>query len=219
MAFDTVLEMELFVEFIPADFRQVIAPRVKKHAVEQTFRAVHGQRLARADLLIKLQQAVLVIIRRIFAETGQKLRLLAKQLYNLRIGPIAQGAYQYGHRHFTGAVHADVKNIVGIRLVFQPCAPVRDHGTGIQLLADLVMPDAIINTRGTYQLADNNPLCPINHEGTGIGHKRKVAHEDRMLINLFFIFIVKPYPHLQRRRIRRITFFAFSDGILNFVPA
>ena len=55
------------------------------------------------------------------------------------------------------------------------------------------MADSIINTGGTNKLADDNTFCAVNNEGSCLSHQGQIAHEDFMLCNLFFFFIVKTY--------------------------
>ena len=50
----TVFEHQLFIEFIASYFCQVITSRIKEHTVDQAFRTVYCQRLARTDLFVQL---------------------------------------------------------------------------------------------------------------------------------------------------------------------
>ena len=81
------------------------------------------------------------------------------------------------------------------------------------------MANGIVDTGGTYQLADNNTLCSIDHKGTGLCHQRKVTHENLMFTNLFFLFIVQTNCHGQRRRVGSISLLAFFNRIFHIVPA
>ena len=191
MALDPVLKVKLLVEFISADLGQVVSSGVEEHAVEQALRAVNGQRLAGTDLPVELQQAVLIVVGGIFAEAGQELGLLAEQVDDLRVGAVSQGTDENRHRNLSGPVHAHVKYIVGIRLVLQPCAPVGDHSAGEKLFADLIMADSIVDTGGTHQLADDYPLCSVDHEGARVRHKRKVAHKNLVLVDLVLVLVAK----------------------------
>ena len=51
------------------------------------------------------------------------------------------------------------------------------------------MADSIVNTRRTYQLADNDTLRTVDYKGARLGHQRKISHKDLMLVNLV-IFLV-----------------------------
>ena len=53
-AADTVSQHKLFIEFISADFGQIISSGVKEHGINQAFRTFHTQRLAGTDLFIQL---------------------------------------------------------------------------------------------------------------------------------------------------------------------
>jgi len=77
--------------------------------------------------------------------------------------------------------------------------------------------DSIVDTRGTHQLADDNTLCAVDHESTGLCHQRKVAHENLMLIDLVSLLVVKSDLDLQRCRISCISFFALRNCVLYIV--
>ena len=81
-----------------------------------------------------------------------------------------------------------------------------------------IVSDSIVDTRGTHQLADDNTLCAVDHESTGLCHQRKVAHENLMLIDLVSLLVVKSDLDLQRCRISCISFFALF-GIVYFTSS
>ena len=170
VAADPVAQHQLLVEFISADFRQIISSGVEEHGVDQALRAFHAQGLAGTDLLIQLQKTFLIVLSGIFGEAGLNLGLVAEQLPDLVVCANAQGAQKNRDRHLSGAIHADVKHIVGIRLVFQPCSAVGDHGAGEQPLADLIMSDSVINAGGTHQLTDDDTFCAIDDKSTCLRH-------------------------------------------------
>ena len=216
---DPAAKRQFFVEFISSDLGQIITAGIKKHSVNQTLRAVHGQRLSRTDLLVQFQKAFLIIRRCILGEARQYFRLLAEMFRYFRIRPQSEGAQKNGDRHFSGAVHTYPENIVGVSLVLQPRAPVGNNRTAVEFFSKLVMVNAVVNTRRTHQLADNNTLCAVNNKGAGGRHKREISHENLMLTDLVFFAVIEAHFNLQRSLVCCIPLFAFLYGILYIVLA
>ena len=214
-----VREVQLLVELVPSDLREVVSSRVKEHGAEKSLRAVHGERLARADLPVELQQAVRVVVGRVLCEARLELRLIAEHLDDLAVRAEAERAQENRDRHLSGAVHADVEHIVRVRLILEPCAAVRNDLAEIALLAELVVLQGKIDARGADELADNDALRAVDHEGPGVSHERKVAHEDLVLLELILILIVKSDFDLDRCGIGRISLLALLDGVLHFIAA
>ena len=123
--------MKLLIKFITPNLCKVISSRVKKHCRNQAFRTVYRQRLARADFFIKLQQALLIIRRHILAEACNNLWLLAKQIYNFLVRPYTKRTNEYSNRDLPCPVYTNIKNVIGVCFIFQPCATVWNYGTGV----------------------------------------------------------------------------------------
>ena len=187
---DTVPEHQLLVEFISTNLCQIITARVKEHGHDQTLGALYSQRLAGTDLFVQFQKALLITGGHILRKTCHDLRLLTEQIDDFLIGTIAQCTDQYSDRHLTGTVYTNIKNVIGVSFVFQPCTTVRDYGTGKQSLSQFIMRNTVINTRGTNQLADDYTLSTVDHEGTGCCHQRQVSHKDLMLIDLIVFMVI-----------------------------
>ena len=81
------------------------------------------------------------------------------------------------------------------------------------------MPDGIVNTGGTNQLAYNDTLCAIDDKGTGVCHQRKITHKNFMLADFLFLLVVEANPDLQGSGIICISFLAFLNRIFYIVPA
>jgi len=79
------------------------------------------------------------------------------------------------------------------------------------------MANTVVDTRGTYQLADNNTLSTVNHKGTGICHQGQIAHENLVFIHFIFIFIVQSYLYLKWCSVSCVPFFTLFDGILYII--
>ena len=146
MAGNAVAQKKLLIKFITADFSQIIPSRVEEHSMDQRLSRIHCQRLARADLLVEFKKAFRIVRRRVLGKGSHELRLLAEHLNDFLVGADTERADQLRDRDFSCAVHTDIEDIVGIRLVLKPCAAVRDDGAGKQSLADLVVRDTVIDT-------------------------------------------------------------------------
>ena len=215
MAGNPVSQHQLLIKFIPSHLGQIISSGVKKHAGNQALRAFHRQRLAGPDFFVQLQKALLIGFGSILGQGGQKLGFLTEQFQNLRIGADAEGTDQHRDGHLSGSIYTNVKNIIGVSFVFQPCAPVGNHGAGIQLFAQLIVGNPIIDTRRTHQLADDNTFRSVNHEGSRIRHQGQISHENIMLADLIIFLIVKSHPDLQRCGVGGIPLRAFFNRILH----
>ena len=57
------------------------------------------------------------------------------------------------------------------------------------------MSNAIINSRRTHELTDDNTLCTVDNKCTRLCHQRKISHKNLMLVNLISLFIVETDSH------------------------
>ena len=86
----------------------------------------------------------------ILGDTSKNLWFFTEHIDDFLICSDTEGTDQHGYRYFTGTVNTYVENIVGIGFIFQPCTTVWNHGTGIEFFTDLIMADAVVDTRGTH---------------------------------------------------------------------
>ena len=151
---DSVLKMKLLIKLITSNLRKVIAARVEEHTVQKRACRINGQRLARSDLTIELEKTTLVVLclRLLLLEGSEKLRLLTEELDDLLIGAYTHRSDKCRYRNLTGSIHTYPVNIIGIGLILDPCATVRNHGAAVELLTNLIMVYAIINARRTNEL-------------------------------------------------------------------
>ncbi len=155
---------------------------------------------------------------RILRKGTAQLRLIAEQIDDLLIGAKTEGTDQDRDRHLSGAVHTDPEDIIGIGLVLQPCATVRNHLAAVEGLAVFILVNAVVDARRTDQLRDNDTLCAVDDERTGLGHQGQIAHEDLLLLHVLGIFlVVKTDLDLERRSVGGIAFLALCDRVLVLV--
>ena len=131
----TVLIRQFLIEFVTADFCQVVTLRIKEHGGDQVFCVLHLKRLTRTELVIELQDTALVIVRVVLLKAGKDLWLLAEHFYDLFIGADAQCTDQDRDRHFSCFVGMNIVNVVGVCLILKPCASVRNDVACIQLFS------------------------------------------------------------------------------------
>ena len=102
-----------------------------------------------------------------------------------------QRTQESGDKDLAVFINTHIEQVVGVCLILQPCAPVGDHGVGIQFLTGLVMVHVVIHAGGTHQLRHNAALCTVDYKSAGIRHQREVAHEDDVLLHLTGLFVLQ----------------------------
>ncbi len=60
------------------------------------------------------------------------------------------------------------------------------------------MPDSVVDTGRTDKLADYNSLGTVYNKGSGLGHKRQIAHENIMLLDVLILFAVQAHFNKER---------------------
>ena len=110
----TVTEHKLLIELISSDFGKIVSSRIKEHGIDEAFRALNRQRLARTYLLVKFKKTFLIIGSHVFTERCHYLRLVAEQIENLLIGPETERTKQNGDGNFSCTVHAHKENIIRV---------------------------------------------------------------------------------------------------------
>ena len=213
MAGNALGKRQLLVHFIAAKARKVIPARVKEQAVQMALRALHRGGLARAQLAVRLQQALFLAGGGVFGQGGLNALVVAEEIADARVVAQAQSAQEHRHRNFAVFINAHIEHIVRICLKLKPCAAVGVHGGGKQLFARFVVAFAEIHARAAHQLRDNHALGAVVQERAGIRHQREIAHEDLLLFHLARLFVQQACGDAQRRGIGGIALFAFLDGV------
>ena len=98
----------------------------------------------------------------------------------------ADGLEQDGDRHLAATVDTEVEDVLGVELEVQPRATVRNDAGREQQLARAVRFATVVleeHARRTVQLRDDDTLGAVDHEGTGGGHERNLAHVDLLLLH------------------------------------
>ena len=208
-------QRQFVVHLVAAETSQVVAVRVKEQRIQVAAGVLHRRGLAGAQLAVHFQQTFLGGMGDVLFQGGVDLGLgVAEELTDLLIGPQPQRTDQRGHRQLAVFIDADIENVLGVRLVFQPGTAVGVHGGGKQVLAGTVLAGAVENTGRTDQLADDGTLGTVGDEGAGIGHERELAHEDLLLLHLAGLLVEQPGRDIQGRRIGGVPLLTFFNGVL-----
>ena len=104
-----------------------------------------------------------------------------EQLDDLLVGPEPEGPQEDRDQEFLLPVEPDVERVLGVVLEFDPGAAVRDD------LADeepLVLPRPEKHAGRALELADHDPLDPVENERALFGHERDVAEIDLLLLDV-----------------------------------
>src|SRR5262245_43288256 len=86
------------------------------------------------------------------------------------------------------AVDAHIKNIPRVKLEIDPGAAIGDHSGGIgQLSASMGLSFVVFeeNSRGTVELANDNPFSSVNHERAVLGHQGNLTKIDFLFFHIF----------------------------------
>ena len=212
---DTRPQGELLVVLVAADHGQVIAARVEEEVVDEGLAGLDRGRLARAQLAVDLEHRLFIGLAGVFFERDGHAVIIAEQLEDLGVGLEADGAHQLGDGDLAVFVDAHPEHLIGVGLVFEPCAAVRDDGGRQQrevgLEVDLL---AVVNAGGTDELGNHHALGAVDDERAGLGHEREVAHEDLLLLDLAGLLVVEAHAHLQGGGIRRVARLALEHVVL-----
>ena len=225
-AIDAQGQRQLFIELIATHAGEIVPLGVEEQIVHQLRGALHRRRFARAQLVVNFNQRLFaagaavfaLFLRRAIARDGGGNALVpAEHIDDFRVAFHAQGAQKHRHRQFAGAVDAAIHHGVGIGFELDPRAPVGDHLRGIQVAAALIDGAGEIRARRTHELADNDALRAIDHEGAVLGHQREIPHEDLAFLHFVRIAVGEAHRHFQRRGKGKVALAAPLNRVLRLV--
>ena len=125
-----------------------------------------------------------------------------KQLEDVRVGAVAEGAEEGGGEEFAAPlfpVQIDVKHVAGVELRLVPGAAVGDDAEGMEGLAVGMLAGFKGQTGRAVQLADDDPFGAIDDEGALRGHQGQLAHEHFFLFRP--LFLLEQKGDMQRRAV------------------
>ena len=214
LAVQTAPDVELLVELVTADLAHVIAAGVEEQRLEIALGAFDRGRLARTQAAVDFKQGFLTRLARVLVHGRLDERVLAEHLGDLAVSRHAEGADEAGDGQLAVLVDADPEDVIEIRLIFQPCAAVRDDRRGINVLVGLVDLVTEVDAGASDDLGDDDALRAVDDEGAAVGHEREIAHEDLLLLDLVGLFVVQTHANLDGLGVRRVALLAFLHGIL-----
>ena len=210
-----VAPAKLFVELITAYISQIITLAVKEGVFNQLYGVFQNNRLARTQLLVKLQHSFISVSGSILFQSCQQCGMVAEASQDLIIGRQAQSTQQHGCRNLTGTVYTSRNNIIDVSFIFNPSATVRNYSSTVNLLTAGIHSYTIVNAGRTHQLADNNTFSTVDNKGAGISHQRKVTHKYRGFLNFAFFLVFENQAcfYVHRCRIGFISLLALFNAV------
>ena len=124
--------IELLVELVPADPTEVVAAEVEEEALDELAGIVAGGRIARAQLLVDLDECLGLGVGEVLVERVRDVRVLGVDVDRSEDGRdlvvllIADGAQQGRGRDLALAIDLDPQLVLVVGLELEPRTPVRD---------------------------------------------------------------------------------------------
>ena len=140
----------------------------------------------------------------------------AEQIYNLFIRAVAERAKKSGCSDLSRSVNVHPLHVVGVLLVFKPCASVGDDGRCIARHAVLVENLVVVNARASDKLRDDNAFCTVDDERACVGHEREITHKHFLLHHFTGFGVGQTRFDFERNSIRCVAVFALFDGVFGF---
>ncbi len=205
---------ELFIHLIAAKAGKIVPTRIKEKHIDLAGSRLNRRRLTRAQLAVNLQQAFLTVLCRILFKCGKYPLVITEIIQDIFICGKAKGAAKHRNRQLAVFIYTDIEYIRRIRLIFKPSAAVGVHGSAEQIVADLILGCAVEYAWGANQLTNDNTFCTVYDEGTCIGHKREISHEDLLVLDLAGFLIQQTSCNAQRGSIGNVPLLTFLNGVL-----
>ena len=214
--------VQLLVELVPAHPAKVVAPEVEEEALHQLAGVVAGRRIARAQLLVDLDQRLGLGVGRVLVEGRRDVRVLGvvvdrpEERRDLLVALVADGPQERGGRDLALAVHLDGQEVSpGGRLELEPGAAVRDHLGGVQVATRRrILDPPVVDARRTHELADHDTLGAVDDERAEVGHPRVVTHVDPLALDLPRLLDQQLDLHVERAAEREVARPALELGVL-----
>ena len=213
--------VQLLVELVAADAAEVVAPEVEEQALDQLAGVVAGGRIARAQLLVDLDQRLVRRLGEVLVEGVGDERVLgvdvdrAEQPGDLVIGLVADRAEQGRRRDLALAVDLDPQLVLVVGLELEPGAAVRDDlGREQHPARRRILELAVVDARRADELADDDALGAVDHERPHVRHPRVVAHVHALALDLARLLDQELDVHVQRPAEREVLRPALLLGVL-----
>src|SRR5262245_16815115 len=86
------------------------------------------------------------------------------------------------------AVDAHIKNVPGVKLKINPGTAIGNHPRGIEQLPASMSLSLVVfeeDSRGTVELANDNPFGSVDHERAVLGHQGNLTEIDFLFFHVF----------------------------------
>ena len=183
--------VQLLVELVAPDPTEVVAAEVEEQALDQLAGVVAGGRIARAQLLVDLDEGLGLGVGQVLVERRRDERVLdvdvdrGEQRGDLVVLLVADRAQQGRRRDLALAIDLDPQLVLVVRLELEPGAAVRDDlGAEQHPARGGILGLAVVDARRADELADDDALGAVDDECALVGHPRVVAHVDALALDL-----------------------------------
>ena len=147
LAVDTLGNSELLIILIAAESGEVVSLGVEEQHVELILRGLHGSHVAGVELLVDLEKSLFLVLGAVLLDGAGDSGVVAELSGQLCIGGKTDGAEEGGNGDLSVLINAYIEHVVGVHLVLEPCAAVRDNSRLEQLLTGLVVLKTVVNAR------------------------------------------------------------------------
>ena len=213
--------VQLLVELVAPHPTEVVAAEVEEQALDELAGVVAGGRIARAQLLVDLDQGLGLGAGQVLVEGRGDVRVLGvdvdrgEQRGDLVVLLIADRAEQGGRGELALAVDLDPQLVLVVGLELEPGAAVRDDLRGEQHPARRrVLGLAVVHAGRADELADHDALRAVDDERALVGHPRVVAHVDALALDLAGLLDQELDVDVQRLAERQVLGPALRLGVL-----
>ena len=210
-------DVELFIEFIPADLDHVVAAGIEKEIVQVLAHRIVRRHFAGAEPSVKLDEAVLLALGGILFDSSGDHLVVAENIRNGNVGTEPESAQKDGRTDLSLPVDMYPQNTLRILFEFQPSPAVGDDRRLKHFSARLVLFGFIIRAGRTDELRHDDALRAVDDKGAVIRHEREIAHEYFLIDDFVFDLVDEPHFDAERERVRRVAVPALFLVILGLI--
>ena len=210
---------QLAVDLVAANACEIVALCAEEGVVQQGLCKIASRLLTWALLAVDLQQSFVGVSNTIGLQSRHHQLGEAEAFADLFFGP-AQCLQQDGDWLTTLTVNTHTNGVALVHVEFEPCTAGWDDLHGVQrTLRGLINSLVKVDTRGTYQLRNNNTLGAVDNEGAFIGHHWEVTNENSLGLNFLGVVVDELCRDIQRCRVVNVFFLALIDGVFHRLKA
>ena len=219
------MQSELAVVFESSDLCEVVAPLVEEQCHQHGSCVLNCRRLSRSQSSVEFSESVCAVLCCILLERAHQPLILtedgddvfiAAECERFRIDD-AECSEERCQRLLSRSVDSDIQDALGVCLVLEPCASVRDDLRAVESLVGLVRSNIEVRSRRTYHLCNDGSLGSVVDECALLCHEREVAHEHVLFLDLTGLAVDQPYLDCQSCRVCGISLLALLLIVLRSV--